>query len=293
MMMVFQNLGQERHTINVGSGGICALVLVSRPIYMCTIYMRFNCLQILLLASNYIIGEIMKVISLNVNDFGGCNEHLEEYKKEFKYQAFRKWDKLDKRENIQGIFDFLSKINPEVIVLQEFDINSREANGFIAKMQNMGYELKAESPSKRPSMTVMFIKNDFIYKEVKTCHVRRCMRAYAVNVEDYIIYGIHVPPIYDELFWDEIEKLWSIYQKHKLVMIGDINTINFHNNKRLNNLLSKSIDVWNAKGNEGKVSVPGDHVIISTNIGINTVEIEKEELVCKYTDHPAIVLTLN
>lgn len=235
----------------------------------------------------------MKVISLNINDFGGCNEHLEDYKKIFGYQGIHKWDELDKGENIQGILDFLKKNNPEVIVLQEFDINSMEAKKFTVKMKNMGYELKSESPSKRPSMTVMFIKNNIIYNEIKTCHVERRLRAYAIEVEDYIIYGIHVPPKYDKIFWDEIEKLWSTYEKQKLVMIGDINTINFRNKERLNKLLLKSVDVWNAKGNKDKISVAGDYVIISTNSDIETVGIEKEEFVCNYTDHPAIVLTLN
>ena len=57
----------------------------------------------------------MKVISLNINDFGGCKEHLEKYKKDYEKQAFHKWDELDKEENIQGIFSFFEKINPENI----------------------------------------------------------------------------------------------------------------------------------------------------------------------------------
>lgn len=236
----------------------------------------------------------MKIISLNINDFGGCTEHLEEYKKIFGYQGINKWDELDKRENIQGIMDFLETNMPDIIVLQEFDINSMEAKTFTIKMKNMGYKLKSESPSKRPSMTVMFIKNNIIYKKINTCHVKRCLRAYAIEVNDYIIYGIHVPPKYDKNFWDEIEKLWSFYEKHKIVMIGDINTINFRNDERLNKLLLKAVDIWNAKGNKDKISIAGDYAIISENIDIETVEIKKEEeAVCNYTDHPAIVLSLN
>ena len=235
----------------------------------------------------------MKIISLNINDFGGCNEHLEEYKKIFGYQGINKWDALDKRENIQGILDFFENNKPDIIVLQEFDINSMEAKTFTVKMKSMGYELKSESPSKRPSMTVMFIKNDIIYEEIKTCHVERCLRAYAIKVNDYIVYGIHVPPKYDEEFWNEIETLWSAYEKQKFVMIGDINTINFYNNERLNQLLLKSVDIWNAKGNKDKISIAGDYAIISTNIDIETVEIKKDEAaVCNYTDHPAIILSL-
>lgn len=181
----------------------------------------------------------------------------------------------------------------EVVVLQEFDINSTEAKEFTKNMKALGYELKSEYPSKRPSMTVMFVKSDIGFEEIKTCHVERCLRAYAIKVEDYIIYGIHVPPKYDKIFWDEIEKLWSTYEDHKLIMIGDLNTINFHNNERLNKLLLNAIDVWNAKENEEQISVAGDYAIISTNIDVKTVEIEKEEVVCNYTDHPAMILTLN
>lgn len=234
----------------------------------------------------------MKIISLNVNDFGGCMEHLEEYKKRYGYQAIRKWDFLDKKENVQGIFEFIEKTTPEIIVLQEFDINSTEAKLFTAKLEKLGYKLKSEFPSTRPSMTVMFVKN-ISYKEIRTCHIERNLRAYAIEVEDYIIYGTHVPPKYDNVFWDEIEDLWSVYEKHKLVMIGDMNTINFHNNKRLNQLLLKAIDVWNAKGNVEKISVAGDYALISKNIDIEKVEIEKDESLYSYTDHPAVILKLN
>ena len=235
----------------------------------------------------------MKIISLNVNDFGGCCKHLEEYKNKYGYHAISKWDGLNKEEDIQGIFSFIENANPEVIVLQEFDINSTEAKKFTGMLEKKGYELKSEPPSKRPSMTVMFVKRNICYKEIKTCHFKRSLRAYAIEIEDYIIYGTHVPPKYDEVFWDEIEEFWNDYKEHKFVMIGDINTINFRNNERLNKLLFNAIDVWRAKGNEEKISIAGDYAVISSNIDIETVGIRKEESLCNYTDHPAMILTLN
>jgi len=241
----------------------------------------------------HIRNENMKIISLNVNDFGGYDKHLEKYKIDYGYRAISMWDSIDKGRNVQGILDFIDENNPDIIVLQEFDINSNEAMEFTAKMKSKDYELQSEAPSKRPSMTVMFIKKDVCYKEIKTCHLERSLRAYAIEVRDYIIYGTHVPPKYDKVFWDEIEKLWFVYKEKNFVMIGDINTINFRNKERLNKLLLNAIDVWNAKGNEEKISVAGDYAIISTNIEIEKIGIDVDKSLCNYTDHPAVILSLD
>lgn len=235
----------------------------------------------------------MKIMNLNINDFGGIANHREEYKKIFNKKYLVEWDKLDKSHNVDGIFQYIEDLTskPDIIVLQEFDINSKEAKYFKGKMEGLGYKLASENPSKRPSMTVFFIAKGIAYEHIKYIHERN-LRAYAVKLcNDLVVYGTHVPPKYDKVFWNELDCFVETYRNHKLVLIGDFNTINVYNKSRLEALLNKTglIDVWLKKGNNNPISVPGDYAFVSETIKTD-VEIEISHI--KFSDHPVIMLTL-
>lgn len=240
----------------------------------------------------------MKIMNLNINDFGGIANHREEYKKRFNDKYLEEWDKLDKSHNVDGIFQYIEDLTskPDIIVLQEFDINSKEAKYFKGKMEGLGYILASEKPSRRPSMTVFFIAKGIAYEHIKHIHERN-LRAYAVKLcNDLVVYGTHVPPKYDEVFWNELDcfvKKYTKYTNHKLVLIGDFNTINVCNKSRLEALLNKTglIDVWLKKGNNNPISVPGDYAFVSETIKTADVEIEISPI--EFSDHhPVIMLTL-
>lgn len=236
----------------------------------------------------------MKIMNLNINDFGGIANHREEYKKIFNNKYLVEWDKLYKSHNVDGIFQYIEDLTskPDIIVLQEFDINSKEATYFKGKMEGLGYKLASENPSKRPSMTVFFIAKGIAYEHIKHIHERN-LRAYAVKLcNDLVVYGTHVPPKYDEVFWNELDCFVETYRNHKLVLIGDFNTINVCNKSRLEALLNKTglIDVWLEKGNYNPISVPGDYAFVSETIKTADVEIEISHI--EFSDHPVIMLTL-
>lgn len=235
----------------------------------------------------------MKIMNLNINDFGGTANHREEYKKNFNNKYLVEWDKLYKSPNVDGIFQYIEGLTskPDIIVLQEFDINSKEATYFKGKMEGLGYKLASENPSKRPSMTVFFIAKGIDYEHIKQIHERN-LRAYAVKLcNDLVVYGTHVPPKYDEVFWDELDCFVETYRNHKLVLIGDFNTINKRNKSRLEALLKTGlIDVWLKKGNYNPISVPGDYAFVSETIKTADVEIETSHI--GFSDHPVIMLTL-
>lgn len=233
----------------------------------------------------------MKIFNLNVNDFGGTDNHLEEYKKIYESRYLKKWDNIDKTFVINGIIECIERFAPDILILEEYDINSKEAQSFARKMKEMGYLLEAESTKyKRPSMTVFFIKADLAHSYIVVGHTKNA-RAYAIEVNDMIIYGTHIPPKYDEQFWNELHSFINDISSEKYILIGDFNTINCKNRHQLDLILENSIDVWKAKGNSDPISIMGDYVIASTNMEINDMEINSFD--DKKSDHPAIFVTIN
>lgn len=187
----------------------------------------------------------MKILSLNVNDFGGT-ECLKEYTSKNRWGA---WRALDKTPAASAILAYLRAESPEVAVLQEFELNTDTANDFIERMAQMGYSLVPYIPNKYkyPSVTLLFSK--LPYEKLQNPH-QKGLRAGVIRFADCIVYGVHVP-MGDLAFWDE---LITFYQKHrddKLLIIGDFNvysagTVSKEKYLKLLNLGAK--DAWTEKG---------------------------------------------
>lgn len=233
----------------------------------------------------------MKIFNLNVNDFGGTDKHLEEYKQLYGSRWYtKKWDDIDKTNEIKGIIECIERHTPDIIILEEYDINSKEAQSFETEMKAMGYVLEAEiTPYKRPSMTVFFIKTNLKHSYVKVGHTKNG-RAYAIKVKDVIFYGTHIPPKFDKEFWSELHSFINDISSNKYILIGDFNTINYKNLQELDIILENAIDVWKAKGNSAPISIMGDYVIVSKNIDIDNIEIQSFDE--KKSDHPVINITI-
>lgn len=181
----------------------------------------------------------MKILNININDFGGPENHREDLKNKLGNGKYiQEWDKLDKKETINSFISKIDEYKPDITIIQEYDINSKECREiFEPLMRKKGYILKSEPPTTRASMTVFFVKNGLRYKYISTGHFRNG-RAYAVQVNDFVIYGTHVPPSGDvKSFWKEINDFVQKFKNNKLLLIGDFNTVNFKNNKALVKLL--------------------------------------------------------
>ena len=233
----------------------------------------------------------MKILDLNVNDFGGKKYHLEEYKK----YGLRQWDAIDKTDVIDGILSLIDGFNPDIVIFQEYDINSSDAKLFEKDMLKRGYLLKSEKVRYvRPSMTVFFIKTSIEALYVPTGHELNG-RAYAVKIGDVTVYGTHVPPKGKNRiiqFWKEMIDFADSIASGKIIFIGDFNTINVYNMMELESFLHKTnaIDAWKAKGNTEQISIMGDYVICSPDINLETAKISSCDTA--FSDHPVIYLSI-
>ena len=158
----------------------------------------------------------MLVISLNINDFGGTNERLADYKR-INYNGkecfdWGAWRKVPKAYIIDKLKDVVLFKEPTVFILQEFELNnSKEPMDFIKWMKENGYEVKGVMPNYKVSMTIFFVKEDS-FSPIDVMHSKTGLTArdYAIKIRDYIIYGTHVPlnsdnrPTIREDYWDEI-----------------------------------------------------------------------------------------
>lgn len=241
----------------------------------------------------------MKILSLNVNDFGGAVEHREEYKKLYGTKEYiKRWDKLDKTSSIAGILSFITGEAPAIVILQEFDLNSREAKGFIKSLDSFGYEIIHEQPSTRPSMTVIFIKKEAPIKHLSNPH-DRSLRACVIEINNYIIYGTHIPPCYDDNFWNELFGFYNKYEDKKIALIGDFNTVNIKNRKRCLKLVCNgAIDAWIQKGNSNETPtiIDGgrlDCVFMTTSMygDLNNIQINPSPI-NNMTDHAALIVDI-
>ena len=234
----------------------------------------------------------MKVLNLNVNDFGGADRHIEEYKKKYGGRYLSLWDKINKTKEIEGIEACVDKYLPDIVIFQEYDINSKEAFEFTEDMKRKGYVLKAEKQEyKRPSMTVFFIRDNMIdqVEYINVGHSRNG-RAYAIRIKDIVIYGTHIPPKYDADFWSELHSFIRRISSEKYLLVGDFNTINYKNRNEFIALLNNAVDIWKEKGNENSISMIGDYVLSSPNMDINGINITSFDE--GFSDHPGVYVNV-
>ena len=252
----------------------------------------------------------MRILNLNVNCFGGSENHLMEHKK-FNYYGkevidWNSWSKIDKKKQVKDFCSYLEKKSPNIVVLQEFELNnSEETYTFIDCMQKRGYELIGDIPKFEVSMTVMFIllNNNFSYEFIKSPH-KRSARSCSIRINDCIIYGTHVPPEYDEGFWNELINFYDKFKNENLILIGDFNAYSegTKGKSKFNELLSKeAIDVWLKRGNsdstptEKKYKGRLDYIIASPKMYENIcwMDIDYTPMNKNISDHAALITEIN
>ena len=85
----------------------------------------------------------MLITSLNINDFGGTNEHLANYRKTNYYGKevidWSSWKKIEKTIVIDKLKDIIRAKSPSIFIVQEFELNnSNDPMSFIKWMGIMG-----------------------------------------------------------------------------------------------------------------------------------------------------------
>lgn len=242
----------------------------------------------------------MKILSLNINNFGGF-ECKEEYKNNNKYEE---WSKLDKTNEATEIFAYIQIEKPVIAVLHEFELNTKFAKAFIQSMNLIGYEIVPieKHNYKKPSITIMFVRKELLYSKLDNPHKEKSLRASVIKTGDFIVYGIHISPVCDSDFWEEIIDFYKKHKVEKLVIIGDYNVydIGTDQKRKFLELLSLNAkDAWLEKGysNSTMTHIKGrrlDYAIMTPSLFECLIDIRIDPLLLnnKSTDHAALIIEI-
>lgn len=251
----------------------------------------------------------MKVLNININDFGGSEKQLMACKK-INYKGtevidWKTWAEIDKTSQVDRFCSYIDEELPDIVVLQEFELNnSIESYNFIDWMKEKGYKFIYEAYKYKLSMTVMFVlkKESFSYEFIKSPHDRSA-RSCAIKTGSYIIYGTHVPPEYDENYWTELISFYNKFKKEKLILIGDFNVYveDTKSKAKYNELINNgAIDVWLKQGNpnstptEKKYGGRLDYAFTSPEAykNILSMVIDPKTMYENISDHAALILEI-
>lgn len=177
----------------------------------------------------------MRIISLNVNNFGGkCPKPL---LKDYKIDDVINWDEWDndiddwRDKNKDNIFNNVNSIvdiicDYEVVFLHEVDTNCDSWDYLRKKMTEYEYEFEMPNGIKeykkgKKSTSCAFVKKGINY----TCSSRNSFDGYNRNVEiqieDIYLVGVHMNYKYD--MWKSFYKLAKDISGKKALIIGDLN----------------------------------------------------------------------
>lgn len=68
---------------------------------------------------------------------------------------------MDKQKPCNAILRYIRKINPSILVLQEFEVNnSVEPEQFAKQLSKDSYEMISNMPEHKASITAVFVKSD-------------------------------------------------------------------------------------------------------------------------------------
>lgn len=256
----------------------------------------------------------MLIISLNINDFGGVNNYLAKLKSKNGRQDWESWAKIDKSKPVEKLMHFVEDKQPNVLVLQEYEVNnSRESMDFIEWMKKRGYKICGNIPDYKASMTILFAQSNNCIEDICVSHnnTRLNFRDYAIRIEDYIIYGTHVPlnskqrPTIREDYWDEIIDFYEENKNQKIILIGDFNTYDKSSEayKRYKKLLELgACDLW--IGLENSDNTPTqilyrnrlDYIFISPSVEKHVMSMDIDTKLMdngEMSDHAPLILKLN
>lgn len=220
----------------------------------------------------------MKIVSLNVNNFLGNNDVLDNHKRGGKY---RNWNIIKNESNLnrhQRLMEVLDSQNADIIALQEFPImlGTKECKAFIDSLSenytliaNTKYDnLEGIYNNTKFSATVMLISKDVhceiisdeVFKstpksEFKSVYEKHhSLRHCTIKINGIIIRTVHVPPKYDDSisYLKDLREFVKQHQDKPLILLGDLNIFKKETNQHDLLDLIKSEgnlrDVWISQG---------------------------------------------
>ncbi|SUY47683.1 exodeoxyribonuclease III (xth) [Clostridium putrefaciens] len=205
----------------------------------------------------------MRIISLNVNNFGGLISKplIKDYSYDGKpswadwNNAVITWRKENQWENnVAGIVNHVR--NFDIIVLQEVDTNSEAFKELIKQL----YEYSVVYPNETneddfckgyKSITIMFIKKCVDYAVVTENFSTKKMKNVEVTIDNKNIIGLHIS-MADIDYWDSLIKRYKELKDKKVLIIGDMNVYDWgtqQKEKFFELLKCGAVDAWVEKGN--------------------------------------------
>lgn len=214
----------------------------------------------------------MKIVSLNINSFGGDGESFEEMKENLanryydgnkiaaRKEALSEWnDAINRRSIYKSILKKIDEADDDIVLLQEYCMNSKVAEQFEAEMQSRKYTYysndETEELTPTPLHTVAFCRDDKNFKEMKENQFEIDGKIYGYKdliifdgrifmfeYKDFVIIDAHMPlnPKDDERYSEKngkmkertesVEQQWECIKKYlkdkkdeKVIFIGDLN----------------------------------------------------------------------
>lgn len=173
----------------------------------------------------------MKIMSWNINNFGGLNtrkplwEEFQQRGKEAYREALSMFQTDPYRLTVaEKIVSKIEYENPDIIVFEEFDVDAPAGKKAIMMFEERGYQPILPDKEKKIrgnySITMMFVKNRLqtipcaspIIKAWKWC---------IAEINNLKIVGVHIPS--DQAFLDELERYAVAHITEKLIILGDFN----------------------------------------------------------------------
>ena len=206
----------------------------------------------------------MKIISLNVNNFGGLVSKplIQDYSYNGK-PSWGEWNNavISWREKILWEFNVDAIVNSvrdfDIIVMQEVDTNSDAFKSLIKRLDEYSIVFPNKTSQKDfcrgyKSITVMFIKKHIDYEVVTDNFSTKEMKNVEVIIDNKIVIGLHIS-MGDICYWDSLIKYYKMQKDKKILIIGDMNVFDCgtkQKEKFLELLKCGAIDAWVENGND-------------------------------------------
>ena len=251
----------------------------------------------------------MRILSLNVNDFGGTDQKP-------RYDSCRKNPDLlsifrSAEQRIRIARDIATRIleyRPSLILLQEFDLHSPAGQYILTAFINSSYSPvypNAETADTfgNASITLMFVKNPEKYKALPSPEGSKAWRWCQLHLSGWNIIGLHLS--YDLPFWDALIREYQNSTMENQILIGDFNAADHPNSYagtlskvKFDKLLdSPALDVWTERSfpRDTPTFAGGtriDHVVVSPNAygRIKNILLDSTFLQRQLTDHAAFIV---
>ena len=260
----------------------------------------------------------MRVLSLNVNNFGGINinekpridQGFKDTNGAIDWNSFcyavNCWrDNPTHDINATEILAHIKDYSPTIVILHEFDIGSRESKRVINDLNKMSFNIIYPNKTSAKdylrslsSITVMFVKDELLDSCKNPTELKRSNRWAEIQYIENVIIGVHVP--YDENFWDTMIGYYEKNKNKKLMIIGDMNVYseNTDRRKKFDEILSLgAIDVWVAKKNPSDTPTFNsglriDYALMTPSLYNDKVNIEIDHNIRRkgFTDHSSIII---